>query len=91
MISWRGQAKTETVLVKKPEDGEVLDLVDVECVYPGTRSGECTAPPGYKCPFRQFTTSLPRAQDEMLPMRGRGILHSRPLRTTPRRSRLGPR
>ena len=89
IIPWRGQAKTETLLVKKPEDGEVLELVDVECVYPGTRYSECTAPLGYKCPFRQVTASLPRAPDERLPVRGRGLSNSRPLRITPNARRPG--
>ncbi len=70
----------QTILVKRPEDGEVLELVDVECVYPGTRSGECTAPPGYKCPYRHYQTSLPTSPSETFPMKGRGYhIHDLPV------------
>jgi hypothetical protein len=57
----------ETVLVKKPEDREILQLVDVEHAYPGAESSKCTAPPGYRCPYRRNTTS-PRKNEraEML-------------------------
>jgi hypothetical protein len=62
-----GARKTETVLVKKPEDREILQLVDVERTYPGTESSKCTAPQGYRCPYRRHLTS-PRktAHAEML-------------------------
>jgi hypothetical protein len=46
----------ETVLVKKPSNGEGLDLVDSECFYSENQSGECTAPIGLRCPYRRFKT-----------------------------------
>jgi hypothetical protein len=49
----------ETVRVKKPEDREILELVDVERPYPDTECSTCNAPPGYRCPYRRNTT-LPR-------------------------------
>jgi hypothetical protein len=62
-----GGKKTETVLVKKPEDREILELVDVERTYRGARSDQCTAPPGYRCPYRRFRTSPRRTVNpEML-------------------------
>lgn len=54
-----GGERTETVLVKKPEDREILELVDVEHTCPGAQSNQCTAPPGYRCPYRRYRT-LPR-------------------------------
>ena len=54
-----GGARTETVLVEKPEDREILELVDVERTYPGAQSNQCTAPAGYRCPYRRNRT-LPR-------------------------------
>ena len=54
-----GDRRTETVLVKKPEDREILELVDVERAYPGAQSNQCTAPTGYRCPYRRYRT-LPR-------------------------------
>lgn len=54
-----GDRRTETVLVKKPEDREILELVDVERTYPEAQSNQCTAPTGYRCPYRRQRT-LPR-------------------------------
>ncbi len=54
-------ARTKTVLVKKPEDREILELVDVERTNPGVQSSECTAPAGYRCPYRRYRTSPRRA------------------------------
>ncbi len=54
-----GGAGTETVLVKKPEDREILELVDIERTNPGAQSNQCTAPAGYRCPYRRYRT-LPR-------------------------------
>jgi len=47
----------ETVLVKKPEDGEILELVDTEDTYPAAQSTGCNAPMGYRCPYRRSATS----------------------------------
>jgi hypothetical protein len=51
----------ETVLVKKPEDREILELVDVERPYPDTECSTCSAPPGYRCPYRRNTNPPRRA------------------------------
>lgn len=75
----------ETVLVKKPVDGEILELVDVECTYPEARSIECTAPPGYRCPYRHYTKPLRAAHAEMLSRFESGLSRSRPLRLTPKK------
>gem|GEM_PF-3015992 len=79
----------QTALVKKPEDREFLDLVDVECMYPEARSSECTAPPSYKCPYRQYNRSLPAAQVGMLSQSESGLSYSPPLRLSIARSRPG--
>ncbi len=62
-------ARTETTLVKKPEDREILELIDVERTYPCAQSDQCTAPPGYRCPYSRYRT-LPRraTHAEMLSM-----------------------
>ncbi len=41
----------ETVLIRKPSV-EVLQLVETECIVREARR-ICTAPPGYKCPYRK--------------------------------------
>jgi hypothetical protein len=85
IANWRGN-RLQTALVKKPEDREILDLVDVECVYPEARSSECTAPPGYRCPYRHYRRSIPTAHTEMLSQSESGLSHSPPLRLTLKRS-----
>ena len=54
-------ARTKTVLAKKPEDREILELVDVERTTPGTQSNQCSAPTDYRCPYRRYRTSPRRA------------------------------
>jgi len=85
--------KLQTLLVKKPEDREILDLVDVECTFPEARSSECTAPPSYRCPYRHYRQPLPPARTaesgetydvEMLSERR--LSQSPPLRLTLKRS-----
>ncbi len=68
----------ETVLVKKPEDREILDLIDAECLYyePRSVSRMCTAPPGHKCPYRQYGKQLPTTPSATLPLRGRRMSRS---------------
>jgi len=62
-LSLGGGRRTETVLVKNPEDREILELVDVECSYPDARPNKCTAPTGYRCPYRRYKTSPHRTAD----------------------------
>lgn len=80
----------EAALIKKPEDREILDLIDVECTFPEARSSECTAPPGYRCPYRHYKRSLPSAHAEMLSQSESGLSYSRPLRLSPVRPRPVP-
>src|SRR6266700_168316 len=44
--------RTEAVLVKKPGDREILELVDLERTNPGVQSNECAAPPGIPMPVQ---------------------------------------
>lgn len=73
-------------LAKKPEDWDILHLVDVECTYPEARSSECTAPPSYKCPYRHYKDPSPPARASIKSGVEGGLLQSRPLRLTLSRS-----
>ena len=73
-------------LVKKPEDWDVLHLVDVECTYPEVRSSGCTAPAGYKCPYRHYQNSLSAPHVEMSSVSESGLSHSPPLRLALKKS-----
>jgi hypothetical protein len=94
-------SRLQTALVKKPEDWEILDLLDVECTYPEAWSSECTAPPSCRCPYRRYKRSLPAARVaypdtgesgrtydiEMFSLKSEsGLSHSPPLRLTSKRS-----
>ena len=88
-----GGEKLQTALIKKPEDREILDLVDVECTFPEARTSECTAPLGYRCPYMRFTQPLPPARIaesgetyDIEILSERGLSQSPPLRLTSKRS-----
>lgn len=51
------------MLVKKPEDRAVLELIDEEYSYPEVRTSECKASPVYRCPYRHYKSSTPRAEN----------------------------
>jgi len=74
---------------RKGENGELVELVDLDCTYPETRCSECTAPPSYRCAYRQYNASLPAAHTGMLSQSESGLSHSQPLRLTPNRNRPG--
>ena len=80
---------TDIIHKEKGEDGEVVEMVDLDCMYPEARCGECAAPPSYRCSYRQYNTSLPAAHGGMLFERESGLSHSQPLRLTPNESRPG--
>ena len=73
-------------LVKKPEDCDVLHLVDVECTYPQAQASGCTAPSGYKCPYRHPRSSLPSELVENFSKSENRLSHLPPLRLTMKRS-----
>ena len=73
----------------KGEDGEVIELVDLDSMYTEARCSECTAPPSYRCAYRQYNASLPAAHSGMLSQSESGLSHSQPLRLTPNRNRPG--
>jgi hypothetical protein len=75
----------ETVLVKKPSNGEGLELVDSECLYFESRTSECTAPTEYRCPYRRFKTVTEAPHGRHTPARGRTMSYSKPSRLTPTR------
>ena len=80
---------TDIMPKRKGEDGELVELVDLDCMYPETRCTECTAPPSYRCAYRQYNASLPAAHIGMLSQSESGLSHSRPLRLTPNENRPG--
>lgn len=71
----------------KGEDGERVELVDLDCMYPEARCSECTAPPSYRCAYRQYKASLPAAHIGMLSQSESGLSNSQPLRLTPNGNR----
>lgn len=79
---------TDIVPRGKGEDGELMELVDLDCMYPDARHSECTAPPSFRCAYRQFKSILP-ARGEMLSQSESGLSHSQPLRLTPNGNRPG--
>jgi hypothetical protein len=54
------EQETETLLAKKPEDNEILELVDEESTYQELQSSKCAASPAYRCPYRRYKDSAPR-------------------------------
>ena len=80
---------TDIMPHSKVEDGELIEMVDLDSVYPDARHSECTAPPSYRCAYRQYKASLPAAQVGMLSQSESGFLHSQPLRLTPNGDRPG--
>jgi hypothetical protein len=85
--------KLQTTLLKNPEDREILDLVDVECMLPEARTSECTAPLGYRCPYMRYRQSLPPARIaesgetyDVEILSESGLSQSPPLRFTTKRS-----
>src|SRR5205807_9951296 len=73
----------------KGEDGESVEPVDLDYMYSEARRSECTAPPSYRCAYRQYNASLPAAHIGMLSQSESGLSHSRPLRLTPNENRPG--
>ena len=73
----------------KGEDGESVELVDLDSMYTEARCSECTAPPSYRCAYRQYNASLPAAHIGMLSQSESGLSHSQPLRLTPNGNRPG--
>jgi len=73
----------------KDEDGKVAELVDLDCMDPEARCSKCTAPPSYRCAYRQYNASLPAAHGRMLSQSESGLSHSLPLRLTPNENRPG--
>jgi len=78
---------TDIMTEKEGQDGEIVELVDLDSMYPEARCSECTAPPSYRCAYRQYNASLPAAQIGMLSQSESGLSHSQPLRLTPNESR----
>jgi len=78
---------TNTPRLGKGEEGEVVELVDLDSMYGEARCSECTAPPSYRCAYRQYNASLPAAHIGMLSQSESGLSHSQPLRLTPNRNR----
>jgi hypothetical protein len=84
----------ETIVVRKPEEREIPNLVDAECLYyePRSASGMCTAPPGHKCPYRQYGETLPTAQTEVVKYgHSAGVSKSPSLQVSSNRMRSRPR
>jgi len=73
---------TDIRRLEEGDDGEHVELVDLECVYPEARCIECTAPTSYRCAYRQYNASLPAAHIGMLSQGESGLSHSPPLRLT---------
>ncbi|HVH16269.1 MAG TPA: hypothetical protein VNA15_11215 [Candidatus Angelobacter sp.] len=80
---------TDITRLEEDEDGEPVELVDLECMYPEARRSECTAPPSYRCAYRRYNPSLPAALSGMLSQSESGLSHSQPLRLTPNGNRPG--
>jgi len=75
--------------VKKPEDREILDLVDVECMYPEARLNGVRLPRAIDA-----RTDITRGHSQqpipkMLSRNESGLSHSQPLRSSPASSRPG--
>jgi hypothetical protein len=85
--------RTDITPLGRDEDGEIVELVDLDCMYPEARCSECTAPLNYRCAYRQYNASLPAAQIGRLSQSESGLSHSLPLRLIPsgNRSALGKR
>ena len=73
-------------LVKKPEDWDILHLVDVECTYPGDLSSEGRASQDCNCPYRDYKNSLPASHVEMQFVSESGLSHSSRFPLTLKRS-----
>jgi len=71
------------------EEGELVELVDLECMYPEARCTKCMAPSSYRCTYRQYNASLPAAHIGMLSKGESGLSHSPPLRLTLNEGRPG--
>ena len=71
------------------EEGELVELVDLECLYPEARCTKCMAPPSYRCSYRQYIASLPAAHMGMLSKGESGLSRSQPLRLTLNEGRPG--
>ena len=49
------------MLVRKPENRAILELIDEEYA-PEIRTSNCRASPVYRCPYRHYKSSTPRAE-----------------------------
>ncbi len=81
---------TDVTRLGEGKEEELVEMVDLECMYPEARRTECTAPPSYRCAYRQYNASLPTAHNGMLSQSESGVSHSQPLRLTLNWNRPGP-
>jgi hypothetical protein len=75
----------ETVLVKKPSNGEGVELVDSECFYLENQFSECAAPTEYRCPYRRFKMVTNAPHGGHMAARARALSDSKPPRLAPSR------
>jgi hypothetical protein len=85
----RGEILTRGITPRRKGVVENVELIDLDSVYLEARSSECTAPPSYRCAYRQRNTSFPAANNGMLSLSESGLSQSQPLRLTPNGNRPG--